>query len=308
MKPENRAGAGTDGAERRAEHEPHEGRPLDGVRRDARPRPGCCFRRGARAPATSRGWGSGRVDWRCSSRSPSALPLDVPPLGAFGAVAHPAQDLQAQAQRERARDDPSGSLPHRIPETIRSAGCRSELSGRTDRPAARHTASRRTPERRSGAGRHRGPRTPVSTGCSRIGVVFSRSSGIRRIDVDPEEPDRAVDEIPLRRIALGRVSRGSAAWTRLSRIAASWVGAHPEESPAASAGPDRRSAFPSSAPSPAPTRAPLPPPLPIREPIRAPEAAPAARPANVPVARGPLAHPAHTATSATQPVARKLFI
>ena len=34
-----RAGAGTDDAERRAEHEAHEGRLLDGFRRGARPRP-----------------------------------------------------------------------------------------------------------------------------------------------------------------------------------------------------------------------------------------------------------------------------
>src|SRR5262249_8111518 len=65
--------------------------------------------------------------------------------------------------------------------------------------------------------------------------------------------------------------------------------------------------IPRSAPSPAPMRAPFPLPLPRRLPISAPEAAPVAAPTIVPVDRGPLAHPAHRATSAPTPVARAPF-
>ena len=61
-----RAGAGTDDAERRAEHEAHMrvACSMDFV--EVRGRVRFYFRRGARA--TSRAWGSSRVDWRCSSR------------------------------------------------------------------------------------------------------------------------------------------------------------------------------------------------------------------------------------------------
>ena len=54
--------------------------------------------------------------------------------------------------------------------------------------------------------------------------------------------------------------------------------------------------------------APFPLPPPIREPIRAPEAAPAVAPTNVPVARGPLAHPAHITTSPIIAAARRILI
>ena len=54
--------------------------------------------------------------------------------------------------------------------------------------------------------------------------------------------------------------------------------------------------------------APFPLPPPIREPIRAPEAAPAVAPTNVPVARGPLAHPAHITASPISAAARRILI